>query len=128
MTADELREELNRKYGTFNKEWPDHLEVDPATYAYACQSVFENKLAQEDRSAVKRVTLSFGINNGIMFKNVELILTPEVAEAKSEEPKFLNINELKTMYMLLQSQYISYENPNAINLIRKVRSIIGEDA
>jgi len=38
--------------------------------------------------------------------------------------RYLDIDELKTLYELLQFQYISYENEPAILLMRKIRDII----
>jgi hypothetical protein len=46
---------------------------------------------------------------------------------KSIETTYLNMNELKVIYNLLDSHYINYENVDAINLIRKIRNLIGED-
>jgi hypothetical protein len=46
---------------------------------------------------------------------------------KLMETTYLNMNELKVIYNLLDSHYINYENVDAINLIRKIRSLIGED-
>lgn len=39
---------------------------------------------------------------------------------------YLTIEELLTIYHLLEYQYISYENTEAINLVRKIRDIIND--
>lgn len=39
----------------------------------------------------------------------------------------ITIEELKTIYELVEHQYVSYENIEAIKLIRKIRSIIEMD-
>jgi len=46
---------------------------------------------------------------------------------KSVETTYLNYNEIKILYRLLEYEYISYGNIEAINLVRKIRSMIGED-
>ncbi len=38
----------------------------------------------------------------------------------------LTIDEIKTLYNLLKHQYISYENIDAINLVRKLGRLIDE--
>lgn len=37
---------------------------------------------------------------------------------------YLTIEELKTLYELLEHQYISYENIAVIQLVRKIRDIL----
>jgi hypothetical protein len=41
MTANELKEHLNRVFG-IEKEWPRTYEVDAVTYANCVQEVFDN--------------------------------------------------------------------------------------
>lgn len=77
MTANQLLTQLNNTYSL--DKWPKAYEVDHETYANCCQAVFnwlvETGNAQNypclesDKEAV-----SLGPNNGIMFKDVELIL------------------------------------------------------
>ncbi len=121
MTAIELRQKLNHEYGIL-KPWPDHLDVDADTYANACQAVFDS-VDNSDGEFVKEEKVALGTNNGIMFKNVELILIPD----KSTETTYLNLNDLKVLYGLLDHQYVSYENVEAIQLIRKIRGLIGDE-
>lgn len=120
MTAEELKIQLNNVYG-ITKEWPDHLEVSADTYANVCQHVFDRGQEKDftDRKDIKRFTLSFGVNNGLMFKGVELILVPP-------KPALLTFDEMKTLYDLLAPQYISYENDKGIAVVRKLRQIIAE--
>ena len=129
MTAEELRIKLSNE-SIVNKKWPDHLEVDADTYANACQAIFDWAVEQDGVDVskdftLKRQTISFGINNGIMFKNVELILTHS-QESELQTFGYLNMDELRVIYNLLLHEYISYENIDAINLIHKIRSLIGE--
>lgn len=73
MTADELRHKFNTEFGL--NPWPKTYEVDAATYGYVCQDVINNlesigaRMIFEDKCCV-----SIGPNNGILFKNVELII------------------------------------------------------
>jgi hypothetical protein len=43
------------------------------------------------------------------------------------EKKYLTLEELKTLYDLLKSQYINYENEKALELIKKLRQIVRDD-
>lgn len=70
MTANELRNKLNDTYGLDNK-WPEKLEVDHETYANCCQAIFDY-LAKGNNN--KFIDVAIGKYNGILFKNVELIL------------------------------------------------------
>ena len=78
MTADELRKRFNELFG-LNK-WPDKYGVDAETYANCCQAVFTHseesatELYQEDNRVITIARIALGPNNGLMFKNVELIL------------------------------------------------------
>ena len=69
MTSNELRSIFNETYGL--GEWPKSVIVDHETYANVCQDIF-NHIINEDGGPW--VHLGLGPNNGIMFKNVELIL------------------------------------------------------
>lgn len=123
MTTIEFRKELNEKYG-LDKEWPRHLEVDNDTYANICQSIFDyNSENEEYRNdlTIKRMTLSFGINNGILYKGIELILDGRASN------KHLDLEEVRTLYNLLERQYVSYEDMKGIEIVRKLRNIL-EDA
>lgn len=83
MTTSQLRKTLNDEFG-INK-WPSTYEVSLETYANVCQSIFKHQFDQEDlywdtasmdKSDVKILSIAVGkANKGIMFKNVELILT-----------------------------------------------------
>ena len=42
------------------------------------------------------------------------------------DDKYLTKEELKTIYELLEHEYISYENIAAIQLVRKIRNILNE--
>ncbi len=73
MTADELHRLLNDLYGR-TKPWPKYREVDAETYANVCQEIFDNLIKTYPR-ADNHVYIALGpLTNGIMFKNVELIL------------------------------------------------------
>lgn len=70
MTAGELRNKMNTDYGV--GEWPKTLEVDPETYANACQAIFHSKEFMMDSLYIQ---VALGEHKGIMFRNVELLLT-----------------------------------------------------
>lgn len=69
MTSNELRIQLNNTYGL--GEWPKSIIVDHETYANVCQDIFDNVV---DKKSGPWISITLGLNNGIMFKNVELIL------------------------------------------------------
>lgn len=121
MTTIEFRKELNEKYG-LDKEWPRHLEVDNDTYANICQSIFDyNSENEEYRNdlTIKRMTLSFGINNGILYKGIELI-----PNGRKQNIGLLSLEEIKVLYNLLSNQYVNYENEAAILLMRKMAKML----
>ena len=70
MTSNELRSAFNETYGL--GEWPKSVIVDHETYANVCQDVFNYKIEGDNTKLYAEIDL--GPNNGIMFKNVELIL------------------------------------------------------
>jgi len=81
MTSNELRSIFNKTYGL--GEWPKSFNVDHETYANVCQDVFNwyvknknevTKYSVHIEGEETIIELSIGPNNGIMFKNVELIL------------------------------------------------------
>lgn len=83
MTTDELRRKFNSKFGL--DEWPNSYEVDAETYANVCQSIFKYKVEYGidtfpvtyntvDGIKGHYINLGLGPNNGIMFKDIELIL------------------------------------------------------
>ena len=76
MNATELVKWMNTHYGT--QKWPKTLEVNAETYGYACQAVFNHRikeiLSNELRIHTAWVEIGLGPSNGLMFKNVELIL------------------------------------------------------
>jgi len=69
MTAEQLIELFNNSFVL--GKWPDRYEVDANTYANACQFVFTRRGG--NREVDGKVRISLGPNNGLMFKNVELI-------------------------------------------------------
>jgi len=84
MTAQELRDHFNRVYG-IEHPWPKTYEVDAETYANCCQAVFDwfiehkeiHRLASnEERGNYYMIHLPIGLNGGLKFKGVELILKP----------------------------------------------------
>lgn len=69
MTPNELRNYFNNTYG-MNESWPKQFKVDADTYAQVCQEIF-NLVVDHHGPFIE---IALGPNNGIMFKNVELIL------------------------------------------------------
>lgn len=69
MTAEELLKKFNTEFGL--NAWPATYEVDAETYAYVCHYVF-NWAANYSINTFAPIKL--GLHNGIVFKNVELIL------------------------------------------------------
>lgn len=77
MTAIELRQFINDIGNTKGVEakLPDHLDVDPITYANVCQFIFDNhQEAVITSKFIKHIEVAVGINNGILFKGIELIV------------------------------------------------------
>ncbi len=82
-SANDLKIYLNTEFG-ITKEWPKQFHVNSGTYADCCQAIFNhiiNKSQNIIGAAFKDnkleyyvIELSLGPNNGLMFKNVELIL------------------------------------------------------
>ena len=79
MTAPELIRKFNTHFGL--DEWPRTYEVDSHTYACACQyiiniAVVDNrmKIFGKGYGDLGIIEIAIGENNGIMFKNVELLL------------------------------------------------------
>ena len=70
MTTEELRHKFNTEFEM--GEWPKTYGVDHETYANVCQFVFNKKLEAESGPWIP---IAVGVNGGILFKNVELILT-----------------------------------------------------
>jgi len=69
MTAVELAFLLNNKYSL--NDWPRVFNVSPETYANVCQTIFTSKFQDFDEP----IPIFVGkVENGIMFKNIELIL------------------------------------------------------
>lgn len=69
MTTHQLRETLQFKFGI--GEWPETYNVDAETYGNVCHSIFTSRPFTDPD-----VVIRLGRHNGIMFKNVELILKP----------------------------------------------------
>lgn len=72
MTAKELRVMFNEMYG-IDKKWPATFEVSAETYANCCQFVFNYISEEMEWSGHHTEQIHLGRNNGLMFKNVELI-------------------------------------------------------
>lgn len=71
MTRDELYKVLNVTYGL--APWPASIEVDADTYANVIQSYFDI-FDVPGFKCEKLIHICLGPSNGVMFKNVELIL------------------------------------------------------
>lgn len=67
MTANQLRDKFANEFAF--GQWPGQYHVDADTYANVCQEIFNQR---EIKFGVVRIAL--GINRGVMFRNVELIL------------------------------------------------------
>lgn len=77
MTANELRNHFNRTFGLRERLWPTTFEVDAETYGNCCQAVFDAELERQFPSVLQmefRLEIALGPNNGLMFKNVELLI------------------------------------------------------
>lgn len=75
MKSQELAKLFGDRFGF--TDWPKTYEVDADTYANCCQTVFSWALERQfpDTSeALFMLKIAVGPNNGLMFKNVELIL------------------------------------------------------
>lgn len=75
MTTEELRRHFNDNFEL--DKWPETFEVDHETYANVCNYIFS--LVKENGylisiGSITRIGISVGLNGGILFKNVELIL------------------------------------------------------
>ena len=84
MTTEQFRRMLNSNYG-IKSAFPKEMLVDADTYANVCQAVFNRQVTEnEDTLPITYgdvdgpkgwcISLCLGVHNGIMFKNVELIL------------------------------------------------------
>ena len=77
MTTNELIDQFNTEFGL--NEWPQSYEIDAETYAHVCQSMFNwaiqnDTLVWNGNEKLALIYIALGGHNGIMFKNVELIL------------------------------------------------------
>lgn len=82
MKSDELKSLFNRIFGL--NPWPEKFEVDAETYGNCCQEVFDYIMNHNKDQVLMSssfdefaITVILGPNNGLMFKNVELILRKE---------------------------------------------------
>lgn len=76
MTANELIVKLQNEYG-ITKKWPDKYEVDAETYSNCCNFIFQYQMSMIlVNTAFGRsiINIAIGPNQGLMFKNIELIL------------------------------------------------------
>lgn len=77
MTADELRLYFNDILSRggdpdgLPRSLPSIYEVDHETYANVCQYIFDKKADEVNQHIIH---IALGLNKGIMFKGVELIL------------------------------------------------------
>lgn len=69
-SAEELRREFNETFGI--KNYPKKVLVNHETYANICQFIFDRIADKVENGPFYEIAL--GINKGIMFKNIELIL------------------------------------------------------
>lgn len=84
MTANELISHFNNTYG-MHTSWPKTYSIDIETYGNCCQAVFnwfiENKeiykLGKEGIGQYYEIKLPIGIHGGLLFKNVELIISSD---------------------------------------------------
>jgi hypothetical protein len=80
MTANELRQHFNYIFG-LDAAWPLTYEVDAETYANVCQELFDFKVATlevQGTTYPNVIDILVGRSNGLMFKNVELILNNDI--------------------------------------------------
>ncbi len=70
MTTKELSDKFNDDYG-HNSPWPKEYKIDLETYKNILLLVFNARLPFQVNG---RVTILIGFNDGLMFKNVELLL------------------------------------------------------
>jgi len=78
FNARQLAAHFSKTFGF--KEWPKTYEVDAETYALVCQAIFDHELEiqfPDTKLDVFALQIAVGPNNGLMFKNVELILRRE---------------------------------------------------
>jgi hypothetical protein len=74
MTIQELNRKLQSDYG-IEKAWPRVYIVDAETYGNVCQAIFDNMSRFKELSIEGwTVKIFVGESNGIMFKNIELLL------------------------------------------------------
>lgn len=79
MTANELIKKFNDEFRL--NPWPKIYEVDAETYGNCIQAIIENKfgigdyykLGNYELGLYKEFRIQCGPNNGIYFRNVELI-------------------------------------------------------
>lgn len=69
MTTEELAKKMNTEFSM--TKWPAFMEVDHETYANVCHTILSEKVM----NAGGYVAIAIGNKRGLMFKNVQLILT-----------------------------------------------------
>ncbi len=74
MTVQELANKFNNEFGL--DKWEAKYEVDAETYANVCQFIF-NRNTKLKMNGIIDVHIVVGPNNGVLFKNVELIYKGE---------------------------------------------------
>lgn len=103
MIASELTRIFNEIYGLDG--WPKLYEVDYETYAEICQFIFNKSeeyeyYKQNNGPSISIIRLALGPNEGIVFKNVELILK------RNNEFK-MTIEEVRYFVESIKYEYLS---------------------
>ena len=74
MTVNEFIKHLNETYGL--NSWPVFVAVDAETYGHVCNHILKHVVNLGDLPTLRYV--SVGPHNGIMFKNIELLLKQRI--------------------------------------------------
>jgi hypothetical protein len=79
MTVEQLRTYINETYGMGDKTpYPKIFNVDADTYGNVCHAIFQNKMKSSQCNShfcgCTIIEIHLGINGGVMFKNIELIV------------------------------------------------------
>ncbi len=85
MTTEQLTKHFNYIFGSgsISNKWPETYKVSARTYGNVCQSILDykiNKLKEQNTAYpnLNIIEILVGENNGLMFKNVELILDDSI--------------------------------------------------
>lgn len=75
MTTAELRQHFNQQFP--RGHWPKTFLVDASTYGHVCDTILRDiALDRQDFETFYSANIILGPHHGLMFKNVELILSP----------------------------------------------------